>query len=131
MYAPTAPQDQVSIMTMHCNYTEPDPFSTIGTSFKLHAFHLPPPHPNSPNTQNGGQNPSKRRKELLKHRTPDSKHHPLAHIHGTSILKCRETSVMKLAGETTANNAINALYYYGATHIGAWRICPAKRKDMI
>eukprot|EP00983_Pelagomonas_calceolata_P015462 490014-Pelagomonas_calceolata.AAC.1 len=37
-----------------------------------------------------------------------------------------------LAQETTASHAINAVYYYDfdITLKDAWRICPAKRKDM-
>eukprot|EP00983_Pelagomonas_calceolata_P121516 1160807-Pelagomonas_calceolata.AAC.1 len=43
-----------------------------------------------------------------------------------------ETSVKKLAKETTAIHAINAVYYYDfdITIVDACRICPAKRKDM-
>jgi hypothetical protein len=43
----------------------------------------------------------------------------------TPIWNYRKTSVEKLARETIANHAINALYYYDLDiiHIDEWRIC--------
>eukprot|EP00983_Pelagomonas_calceolata_P051349 1142374-Pelagomonas_calceolata.AAC.1 len=88
--------------------------------------------PNSPNTQIGSHNPRKRRKKLLhiKRELQTPTINPLAsNCGGGSIWKYRETSVKKLAQETTAKRAINAVHYYdfGITLIDAWRIFPAKR----
>eukprot|EP00983_Pelagomonas_calceolata_P024697 777881-Pelagomonas_calceolata.AAC.1 len=58
---------------------------------------------------------------------------PLApNCDGSSVWKFRGTSAKKLAQETTANHAINPIYYcdFDIKLIDAWRICPAKRNGI-
>eukprot|EP00983_Pelagomonas_calceolata_P051776 1142562-Pelagomonas_calceolata.AAC.1 len=117
-------------------HTEPDHLCTATTS-QNGTPSIPLTHPNtpnSPNTQVGSQNPRKKRKKLFhietELQTPTI--NPLAsNCDGGSIWKYRETSVKKLAQETTASHAINAVYHYDldVTLIDAWKICLAKRKD--
>eukprot|EP00983_Pelagomonas_calceolata_P053240 1143210-Pelagomonas_calceolata.AAC.2 len=99
-----------------CIYTEPDLFYTAATSQNDTPSILltHPNNPNNPNTQNGSHNPRKKRKESLhietELQTPTI--NPLAsNSNGGSIWKNRETSVNKLAQETTASHAINAIHY--------------------